>query len=591
MSEKIEVGYRNLGIIGGVEYYHKFLLYTDKNNNQYTISGWAGDDISVALPSGHMSVAVNMAYDKYNPDFPSADQKQYRELITIGDDLNTVWSNMAQNAATKDDIYPYDPLRQNSNTMADSILRSVGLREPTLDNLDTYSNYEYWAPASGNILRKELVPIDLENNIIKGLGAKAIDQLSYLDSLNPENQQIVAAMWNETTSGTTIGLDDDSTIYLVSNSLDGLGNVISGTRLSPNGVAETTNSYFTGVDGTLLGNIKGYDPSISLYDPANPNAEVDYTKYMDPLSRASIAEAFQQTMANGAFLSSGVATSAYAYADSLFNGYLAYDDSNSFSSEAGQLGSDGNWYVTTTNGTVINMGSGSSSSGYTGMTVDGMLEQYNNGRDGFSFSIDSNGNGQYGGSISFNTWNDVDDFIHDIFVHNDNGWSVGTIVHEIVDFWNKLFPVALDLDGDGVELTSVIDSKAWYDVAGDGSLHQTGWVGKDDALLAYDENGDGKITTQHELAFASRTTAVDTDLEAIRTEFDTNHDGVLDANDTNFGKFRVWQDLDSDGEVTHLEKYLADGTIPPLCIESNTPHSQINSQMYTRISKEYNKFN
>jgi|GEM_PF-5827824 len=32
--EKIEVGYRNIGSFGGVEYYHKFLLYTDNTGNQ-----------------------------------------------------------------------------------------------------------------------------------------------------------------------------------------------------------------------------------------------------------------------------------------------------------------------------------------------------------------------------------------------------------------------------------------------------------------------------------------------------------------------------------------------------------------------------
>ena len=31
--EKIEVGYRNIGSVGSIEYYHKFLLYTDSNGN------------------------------------------------------------------------------------------------------------------------------------------------------------------------------------------------------------------------------------------------------------------------------------------------------------------------------------------------------------------------------------------------------------------------------------------------------------------------------------------------------------------------------------------------------------------------------
>jgi len=110
------------------------------------------------------------------------------------------------------------------------------------------------------------------------------------------------------------------------------------------------------------------------------------------------------------------------------------------------------------------------------------------------------------------------------------------------------FPVVLDLDGDGVELTSVIDSKAWFDITGDGTMHQTGWVGADDGLLSCDENGDGKITTAREIAFADRTVADDTDLEALKTEFDSNNDGKLDAGDNEFGKFYIWQDKNSDGE-------------------------------------------
>lgn len=113
-----------------------------------------------------------------------------------------------------------------------------------------------------------------------------------------------------------------------------------------------------------------------------------------------------------------------------------------------------------------------------------------------------------------------------------------------------VFPVILDLDGDGVEMISINDSRAWFDVTGDGTLHKTGWVGADDALLAFDENGDGKITTASEVMFASRTAiTTDTDLEAIATEFDTNYDGILDASDAQFGTFRVWKDTNGNGET------------------------------------------
>ncbi|PPT95228.1 hypothetical protein [Xanthomonas arboricola] len=55
MDEKIEVGYRNIGSALGKEYHHKFLLYTDKEGNQHTISGWTGDE-QPGLPYGRMHV-------------------------------------------------------------------------------------------------------------------------------------------------------------------------------------------------------------------------------------------------------------------------------------------------------------------------------------------------------------------------------------------------------------------------------------------------------------------------------------------------------------------------------------------------------
>lgn len=54
-NEKIEVGYRHIGTFGGKEYHHKFLLYTNKEGEQYTISGWTGKE-SPDLPMGKISI-------------------------------------------------------------------------------------------------------------------------------------------------------------------------------------------------------------------------------------------------------------------------------------------------------------------------------------------------------------------------------------------------------------------------------------------------------------------------------------------------------------------------------------------------------
>ena len=108
--------------------------------------------------------------------------------------------------------------------------------------------------------------------------------------------------------------------------------------------------------------------------------------------------------------------------------------------------------------------------------------------------------------------------------------------------WDDFWPVALDLDNDGVELVSKADSRAHYDITGDGTRHQLGWVAPDDAFLAIDDNHDGKISQAKELSFAQWSTDPnDTDLEALGSVFDTNHDGRIDAADARFADLRVLQ--------------------------------------------------
>ena len=155
-QETIEVGYRNIGSVMGQDYHHKFLLYTDRNGDQHTISGWTGDE-KPGLPYGKMHVETNLPYDATNPDHPdnanAKGQRQYREPIATGNDLSQTWQKMIDNAKTKDDRYPYDPQVQNSNTLADSVLRDVGLPQPKQDGMTGH-----WAPASGRQLDETIKP-------------------------------------------------------------------------------------------------------------------------------------------------------------------------------------------------------------------------------------------------------------------------------------------------------------------------------------------------------------------------------------------------------------------------------------------------
>lgn len=122
---------------------------------------------------GNIRILANSPYDGNNPDSPMRHpaQKQYRELIIQAPDLSTKWTEMVRNAQSKDNIYPYDFLRQNSNTLADTLLREEGFPEPEKDGI-----FRHLAPGSGNKLDKGIVPQHPDD-----AGISDLKDLSYLE--------------------------------------------------------------------------------------------------------------------------------------------------------------------------------------------------------------------------------------------------------------------------------------------------------------------------------------------------------------------------------------------------------------------------
>lgn len=103
-------------------------------------------------------------------------------------------------------------------------------------------------------------------------------------------------------------------------------------------------------------------------------------------------------------------------------------------------------------------------------------------------------------------------------------------------------PMVLDLNGDGINTLALEDSSVAFDVNGDGVVERTGWVRDDDGLLALDRNGNGLIDDGNEL-FGGDVGHGVTELTAL----DTNHDGLLSADDADFAALLVWQDTNLDG--------------------------------------------
>ena len=134
------------------------------------------------------------------------------------------------------------------------------------------------------------------------------------------------------------------------------------------------------------------------------------------------------------------------------------------------------------------------------------------------------------------------------------------------DIINNVPPIVLDLDGDGAEFLARSEG-ALFDYDGTGNPIPTAWVGADDGILAIDLNGNGTVDGGAEIIFGGRGL---TDLQGLAARYDSNADGVLDANDAAFAQIGVWQDANSNGVAEAGEfRSLSDAGIASIALQSN----------------------
>jgi hypothetical protein len=109
-------------------------------------------------------------------------------------------------------------------------------------------------------------------------------------------------------------------------------------------------------------------------------------------------------------------------------------------------------------------------------------------------------------------------------------------------------PVLLDLSGNGITIDPLYASSQFLDLDGDGYETRTAWAGDGTGVLVIDADGDGRISRSSEFAFTEWDETATSDLEALKSVFDTNHNGMLDADDARWSSFKVWV----DGELISL---------------------------------------
>lgn len=153
-------------------------------------------------------------------------------------------------------------------------------------------------------------------------------------------------------------------------------------------------------------------------------------------------------------------------------------------------------------------------------------------------------------------------------------------------FTQRIDPLSLDLDGDGIETVGA-NAGIIFDFDGDGLKTGTGWVKGDDGFLVLDRNGNGQIDNGGELfgvdtVKANGQKATD-GFDALK-DFDSNGDGVFDAKDAQFANVRVWQDANQDGIAQAGElKTLAEHNIVAINLDSTASNQNSNGNLISAI--------
>lgn len=159
------------------------------------------------------------------------------------------------------------------------------------------------------------------------------------------------------------------------------------------------------------------------------------------------------------------------------------------------------------------------------------------------------------------------------YVSNTDSRAGGLLGSFEVDFKDTTVGMTstliLDLDGNGVTLTAKGKAHGWFDMNGDGSPDETGWLGGRDGFLVIDRNNNGTIDNAAELSMLAENPKAKSSLGAL-AKLDSNGDKIIDATDARFAELKVWVDDNGNGSTDTGElKTLSDLGIQSISLDAH----------------------